>query len=78
MLRVREFTMAEIEHFCDPQIKDHPKFDIVENIKMQLYSACNQMDGKSYVSITIGEAVKTVRFFYLYILRKLYFIYKFK
>lgn len=26
LLRVREFTMAEIEHFCDPQNKSHPKF----------------------------------------------------
>lgn len=73
LLRVREFTMAEIEHFCDPQIKDHPKFDTVENIKMQLYSACNQMDGKSYVSITIGEAVKTVRFFFNYT-KKIYIL----
>uniref|UniRef100_A0A336M2S1 Glycine--tRNA ligase n=1 Tax=Culicoides sonorensis TaxID=179676 RepID=A0A336M2S1_CULSO len=27
LIRVREFTMAEIEHFCDPNQKDHPKFD---------------------------------------------------
>ena len=26
LLRVREFTMAEIEHFCDPDDKNHPKF----------------------------------------------------
>ncbi|MPC33173.1 Glycine--tRNA ligase [Portunus trituberculatus] len=26
LLRVREFTMAEIEHFCDPDDKSHPKF----------------------------------------------------
>jgi glycyl-tRNA synthetase len=26
LLRVREFTMAEIEHFCDPNDKSHPKF----------------------------------------------------
>ena len=26
LLRVREFTMAEIEHFVDPEDKSHPKF----------------------------------------------------
>lgn len=59
LIRVREFTMAEIEHFCDPNLKDHPKFVDVENYEMCLYSACNQMDGKSASRITIGEAVKT-------------------
>lgn len=29
LIRVREFTMAEIEHFCDPEDKSHPKFDEV-------------------------------------------------
>ena len=51
--------MAEIEHFCDPVLKDHPKFVDVEDYEMILYSACNQMDGKSAERITIGEAVKT-------------------
>lgn len=59
LIRVREFTMAEIEHFCDPGMKDHPKFVDVENCEMALYSACNQMDGKSAERITIGHAVKT-------------------
>ena len=59
LIRVREFTMAEIEHFCDPDLKDHPKFDDVKDYEMTLYSACNQMDGKSAERLTIGEAVKT-------------------
>lgn len=59
LIRVREFTMAEIEHFCDPNQKDHPKFEDVESYEMTLYSACNQMDGKSATRLTIGEAVKT-------------------
>lgn len=58
LIRVREFTMAEIEHFCDPNLKDHPKFVDVADYKMILYSACNQMDGKSADSISIGDAVK--------------------
>ncbi|XP_017138343.1 glycine--tRNA ligase [Drosophila miranda] len=57
LIRVREFTMAEIEHFCDPTQKDHPKFGNVKDEKMTLYSACNQMDGKSATQLAIGEAV---------------------
>lgn len=58
LIRVREFTMAEIEHFCDPNEKSHPKFDIIKDELLLLYSACNQMDGKSAVEIKIGEAVE--------------------
>ncbi|XP_055376487.1 glycine--tRNA ligase [Condylostylus longicornis] len=57
LIRVREFTMAEIEHFCDPNKKDHPKFVDVRSRKILLYSACNQMDGKSAEIVPIGEAV---------------------
>ncbi|XP_065091559.1 glycine--tRNA ligase [Ochlerotatus camptorhynchus] len=57
LIRVREFTMCEIEHFCDPQLKDHPKFENIKDVVMTLYSACNQMDGKSAQQIKIGEAV---------------------
>lgn len=56
----REFTMAEIEHFCDPNDKAHPKFASVADYKLTLYSACNQMDGKPAEILTIGEAVKSV------------------
>lgn len=57
LLRVREFTMAEIEHFCDPQDKSHPKFAQVADTEMMLYSGCAQMDGESAKRMTIGEAV---------------------
>lgn len=59
----REFTMAEIEHFCDPRDKSHSKFSDVENTVMKLYSACNQMDGQPPVDITIGQAVSQVNNF---------------
>lgn len=59
LIRVREFTMAEIEHFCDPNLKDHPKFADIADYEMTLYSACNQMDGKSAERVKIGDAVKT-------------------
>ena len=39
LLRVREFTMAEIEHFCDPNDKSHPKFVNVASQQMPLLSA---------------------------------------
>lgn len=58
LIRVREFTMAEIEHFCDPTDKSHPKFDTVRDVKVLLYSACNQMDGKAAEMTTIGQAVE--------------------
>ncbi|KAI1293557.1 Glycine--tRNA ligase, mitochondrial 1 [Halotydeus destructor] len=58
LIRVREFTMAEIEFFLDPTAKSHPKFSDIENLKLNLYSACNQMDGKSCEQRTVGDAVK--------------------
>ena len=61
LFRSREFTMAEIEHFCDPTSKSHPKFASVKDVKLTLFSACDQMDGKKPTPITIGEAVGKVR-----------------
>ncbi|XP_033223884.1 glycine--tRNA ligase [Belonocnema kinseyi] len=57
LIRVREFTMAEIEHFCDPDDKSHQKFDYVKDTPMLLYSACNQMDGKAAETLKIGDAI---------------------
>lgn len=59
LIRVREFTMAEIEHFCDPNDKSHPKFESVKDDVLLLYSACNQMDGKSPERVPIGKAVQS-------------------
>jgi len=42
LVRVREFQMAEIEHFVDPLNKNHPKFKSVAHIKLPLLSAKNQ------------------------------------
>ena len=57
LIRVREFTMAEIEHFCDPTSKQHPKFESVTDVEVSLYSAQCQMEGKSVYKTTIGKAV---------------------
>lgn len=60
LLRVREFEMAEIEHFVDPDKKnDFRKFQSVSDYKMLFYPACNQMDGKAPIEISIGEAVRS-------------------
>mmetsp|Transcript_11566 Transcript_11566/g.19547 ORF Transcript_11566/g.19547 Transcript_11566/m.19547 type:complete len:101 (-) Transcript_11566:1223-1525(-) len=39
LLRVREFQMAEIEHFVDPLNKDHAKFSTVKDIALPLLTA---------------------------------------
>uniref|UniRef100_A0A0N4Z2J1 Glycine--tRNA ligase n=1 Tax=Parastrongyloides trichosuri TaxID=131310 RepID=A0A0N4Z2J1_PARTI len=57
LIRVREFTMCEIEHFVDPANKEYPKFKKVKDTVLNLYSADAQMDGKSFTPMSIGEAV---------------------
>jgi glycyl-tRNA synthetase len=39
LLRTREFTMGEIEHFYDPEKTDHPKFAEVAHVKFPLWTA---------------------------------------
>eukprot|EP01026_Neomeris_dumetosa_P035270 TRINITY_DN2821_c1_g1_i10.p1 TRINITY_DN2821_c1_g1~~TRINITY_DN2821_c1_g1_i10.p1 ORF type:complete len:692 (+),score=122.03 TRINITY_DN2821_c1_g1_i10:151-2226(+) len=58
LLRVREFTQAEIEHFVHPDHKDHPKFSQVADIEPLLYSRELQL-GKSKrpKAVKLGEAV---------------------
>lgn len=59
LLRVREFLMAEVEHFVDPQSgKKHPKFASVRDVKLPLLSRSTQTNGGSTPDVvTIGEAV---------------------
>lgn len=57
LLRVREFEMAEIEHFVDPLRKDHPKFVTVAHLVVPIFSACNQMENKDPVHMSLGDAV---------------------
>lgn len=59
LLRVREFVMAEIEHYVDPAKKKHPKFDEVKDQKLALLPKETQSAGKTeLLDITIGEAVE--------------------
>lgn len=56
LLRVREFTMAEIEHFVHPERKEHPKFNTVKDVVLTLFPQGNQMtDGKTK-QMSIGDA----------------------
>ncbi|KAA0047646.1 hypothetical protein IC582_011156 [Cucumis melo] len=57
LLRVREFTLAEIEHFVDPEDKAHPKFADVANLEFLMFPREEQMSGKSARKIPLGEAV---------------------
>lgn len=61
LLRVREFLMAEIEHFVDPEAgKRHPRFSEVKDVELVLLDRKVQLEGRTDVRrITIGEAVST-------------------
>ncbi len=58
IIRVREFTQAELEQFVDPE-RDEPDLSRVSNVEVTLYPIGNQReDGSEYVTTTIGEAVE--------------------
>ncbi|CAI6333928.1 unnamed protein product [Periconia digitata] len=61
LLRVREFLMAEIEHFVDPEGgKKHPYFEEVKDVELELLNRDVQLAGKTKVETTkIGKAVET-------------------
>lgn len=58
LLRVREFLMAEIEHFVDPLDKSHPKFNEIKDIKLSFLPRDVQEAGSTEPIVkTVGEAV---------------------
>lgn len=58
LLRVREFLMAEIEHYVDPEKKEHERFQEVVRLQLPLLDKATQLAGKTTCrSITIEEAV---------------------
>ncbi|KAL1323192.1 hypothetical protein AAHE18_14G258300 [Arachis hypogaea] len=57
LLRVREFTLAEIEHFVDPEDKSHPKYKEVAELEFLMFPREEQMSGQSAKRIRLGEAV---------------------
>ncbi|MCJ1441753.1 MAG: Glycine--tRNA ligase 1, mitochondrial [Stictis urceolatum] len=60
LLRVREFLMAEIEHFVDPQGgKKHKRFPEIENLELNLLDRHTQQSGHTTTRMmSVGEAVK--------------------
>ena len=61
LLRVREFLMAEIEHYVDPEGgKKHPRFKEIKDVELVLLDRKVQLAGKTEaVKLPIGEAVST-------------------
>jgi glycyl-tRNA synthetase len=57
LLRVREFTLAEIEHFVLPDQKAHPKFSSVADTVIRFFPRDLQLDNKEPVPGTIGDMV---------------------
>ena len=57
LIRVREFTMAEIEHFVHPERKQHAKFGSVAAQVLNLFPADAQVGDGRLVVLPIGEAV---------------------
>lgn len=60
LLRVREFNMAEIEHFVDPEDKKHTRFDEVRDVELVLLDRHVQAGGSTQTMVmSIGKAVDT-------------------
>lgn len=58
LLRVREFTMAEIEHYVHPERKEHARFGEVRDLVLSFLPRAVQLEGASTpVRVTVGEAV---------------------
>ncbi|CAI5521720.1 unnamed protein product [Closterium sp. Naga37s-1] len=58
LLRVREFTLAEIEHFVSPADKSHPRFSSVADLSFLLYPRAEQLGPKQPVTMRLGDAVE--------------------
>lgn len=61
LLRVREFLMAEIEHYVDPKGgKRHTRFNEVKDVKLALLNRHVQLAGQTTIQeMTVAEAVST-------------------
>jgi glycyl-tRNA synthetase len=57
LVRVREFTQAELEHFVDPET-DEPPLERVADVELPLYSAEAQEGEGGIETMTVAEAVE--------------------
>lgn len=58
LLRVREFCMAEIEHFVNPKDKSHPSFATVADKELILFGRDDQLGSGKTRTISTGKAVE--------------------
>jgi len=58
MIRLREFTQAEVEIFFNPKETEHPHFDEVKDEVVRLYPIEHQLKNLGMIEITLEEAVK--------------------
>jgi glycyl-tRNA synthetase len=58
LIRLREFTQAEIEFFINPEEKIFEKLKEYENVKLRILSRESQKAGKSEEEMTIREALE--------------------
>ena len=59
MVRLREFSQAEMEYFYNPKEKGHPKFSSIKSHTLPLYPADHQEGGRSEIlEMTAYDAVK--------------------
>ncbi|MFB6147585.1 MAG: aminoacyl--tRNA ligase-related protein, partial [Candidatus Nanohaloarchaea archaeon] len=57
LVRVREFTQAELEHFLAPE--DEPELEKVEDVEVTLYPREEQQEESGgEIQTTVGEAVE--------------------
>lgn len=61
---MREFTLAEIEHFVDPEDKSHPKFVDVADLEFLMFPRELQLSGESAKLMKLGDAVSKVCIFW--------------
>ena len=59
LLRVREFCMAEIEHFVNPAEKSHPGFASLSDKQLVLFGRDDQLHSGKTKTISVKEAVAT-------------------
>jgi glycyl-tRNA synthetase len=58
LVRVREFTQAELEHFIDPE-EDSPDIEKVKDVEMKLYPVSEQeKDDGEYLFMSVEEAIE--------------------
>ncbi|NYT00721.1 MAG: glycine--tRNA ligase [Methanocellales archaeon] len=57
-LRLREFTIAEVEIFIDPRKTEHPNFEDVKNVVLQLYPAKEQLSDGKTLKLSLKDAVE--------------------